>query len=79
VDFNPAWGGPSSITFPAPTDWTAHEWQGIRYYSGTAEYTKTFQFSPVGKGAKVLLDLGVCHHHLQREGAWSALDGPLAH
>jgi hypothetical protein len=62
VAFSPAWGGPSSITFPALIDWTSHELPGIRYYSGTAEYTKTFQFNPVGKGAKVLLDLGVCHH-----------------
>jgi hypothetical protein len=42
-------------------DWTAHELPGIRYYSGTAEYTKTFHFSPVGRRAKLLLDLGVCH------------------
>jgi hypothetical protein len=62
VAFSPAWGGPSSVTFPALADWTAHELPGIRYYSGTAVYTKSFHCSEVGRGAKVLLDVGTCHH-----------------
>ena len=40
--FDPAWGGPDSVVFPELIDWTTHSDAGIRYYSGTARYHKTF-------------------------------------
>ncbi len=42
VQFDPNWGGPGSVTFPGLLDWTQHSDEGIKYYSGTAVYNKTF-------------------------------------
>ena len=42
VNFDPKWGGPKSVTFPKLMDWTLHTNEGIKYYSGTAVYKKTF-------------------------------------
>ncbi|MBA7592707.1 hypothetical protein ES708_34900 [subsurface metagenome] len=42
VNFDPKWGGPASITFPELMDWSKHSDEGIKYYSGTAVYNKTF-------------------------------------
>ena len=42
VEFDPEWGGPGAVTFPELTDWTQHSDEGIKYYSGTAVYNKTF-------------------------------------
>ncbi len=42
VRFNPKWGGPESATFDQLDDWTQRPERGIRYYSGTATYRKTF-------------------------------------
>ena len=63
VAFDPKWGGPASITFDSLTDWTTHPEEGVRYYSGTATYRKTFDFSavrPAGITA-TYLDLGTVH------------------
>lgn len=62
VAFDPKWGGPEKIQFDALQDWTTHSDKGIRYYSGSATYRKTFD-RPVGLGtdAKVYLDLGTVH------------------
>jgi hypothetical protein len=59
VSFDPAWGGPASIQFDSLTDWTANADKGIRYYSGTAIYTKTFSL-PQTPG-RLYLDLGKVH------------------
>ena len=60
VNFDPAWGGPESISFPALSDWTKHDLPGVRYYSGTAEYMIRFQLPPqwIEKNGAVELDLG---------------------
>ncbi|MEN8249644.1 MAG: glycosyl hydrolase [Bacteroidota bacterium] len=42
VYFDTKWGGPSFVTFPELMDWTKHSDEGIKYYSGTAVYYKTF-------------------------------------
>jgi hypothetical protein len=63
VAFDPKWGGPASITFDSLIDWITHPEEGVRYYSGTATYRKTFDapgFDPSGK-AKTWLDLGIVH------------------
>jgi hypothetical protein len=41
VNFDPRWGGPQTVTFPQLMDWTLHADKGIKYYSGTAVYSKT--------------------------------------
>ena len=60
VSFDPKWGGPEKpVEFPALTDWTAHAVPGIRYYSGTAVYRKTFDAPPdFPADAPVTIDLG---------------------
>ncbi|MCP4998506.1 MAG: glycosyl transferase family 2 [Hyphomicrobiales bacterium] len=63
VDFDPAWGGPAATTFEKLTDWTRHPDEGIKYYSGTATYRKSFSFSKSASpdAARLLLDLGTVH------------------
>lgn len=56
VSFDPAWGGPASITFDPLVDWTQRPEDGIRHYSGAAVYEKTFS-APETAG-RVFLDLG---------------------
>jgi hypothetical protein len=62
VSFDPKWGGPSKVTFDALTDWTESDERGIKYYSGIATYSKTFN-RPAAASAndKVYLNLGTVH------------------
>ena len=57
VRFDPKWGGPASVIFDKLADWTSHPEPGIRYYSGTAIYQKTFDGASGNR-----LDLGVVNH-----------------
>ncbi|MBN8858064.1 MAG: glycoside hydrolase [Sphingobacteriales bacterium] len=59
LSFDTAWGGPAHITTDALKSWTDFEDSGIKYYSGTAVYRKSFAVNPVQlKQSKVILDLG---------------------
>ncbi len=62
VSFDPKWGGPETIKFDALMDWSAHPDAGIRYYSGTAVYAKTFNAGRYDSGKRVYLDLGEVKH-----------------
>jgi hypothetical protein len=57
VSFDPAWGGPKTVTFEQLEDWSKRPEEGIRYYSGTATYKKTFDL-PHGVPEPLYLDLG---------------------
>jgi len=62
VTFDPAWGGPvDPVVFDEPGDWTSRPEPGIRYYSGIALYSASFD-APTLPGAKSLgkvwIDLG---------------------
>lgn len=55
--------GSKTLIFPSLIDWTTHEFEGIKHYSGTATYETTFSlpqksFSP---HQKISLDLGKVH------------------
>ena len=57
VSFNPSWGGPEAVQFEKLGSWTERAEPGIKYYSGTATYRKTFT-APEGVEKSVWIDLG---------------------
>jgi len=57
VRFDPKWGGPKSVQFAQLESWTKRPEEDIKYYSGTATYTNSFNLSRK-TGQIVLLDLG---------------------
>jgi hypothetical protein len=65
VTFDPKWGGPKKpVTFATLEDWTQRPEPGIKYFSGTAAYTKTFDLPPSALGPRppaLFLDLGTVH------------------
>lgn len=58
ASFDPKWGGPSKTKFPELISWTKRPEEGVKYYSGTATYTKTFDVRKYIKGQRLFLDLG---------------------
>jgi hypothetical protein len=60
VAFDPKWGGPEKVVFEKLEDWTERPEEGIKYYSGTAVYKKTFDLADLPSLPKkgVFLDLG---------------------
>jgi hypothetical protein len=60
VAFQPDRGAPATISLDSLGSWHNHADTGVKYFSGTATYTKTFQ-APANwfrAGAKLWLDLG---------------------
>lgn len=59
VSFDPQWGGPAKVRFDELMEWTQHPEDGIKFYSGTAIYRKTFTLPAVPEtGRQLVLDLG---------------------
>lgn len=59
MDFDPRWGAPAKVTTGQLKSWTEFEDAGIKYYSGTATYKKTFELKrAMLKQHRLLLDLG---------------------
>jgi hypothetical protein len=60
VQFDPKWGGPESAVFDQLVSWTQRPEEGIKYFSGTATYRKTFDLpeSLRKPGQRLTLDLG---------------------
>lgn len=61
VSFDPKWGGPVSAQFDSLVSWTERTESGIKFYSGTASYRKTFELPDSGLKApdsRLFLDLG---------------------
>lgn len=58
VSFNKDMGGPESATFPELISWTKSAEEGIKFYSGSATYTKTFTYDESSDNGRVYLNLG---------------------
>jgi len=60
VSFQPGRGAPESADFDSLASWSESAIDGIKYFSGTATYTKTIDIPAVAltPGAHYLLDLG---------------------
>ncbi|MEX1118709.1 MAG: glycosyl hydrolase, partial [Terrimicrobiaceae bacterium] len=61
LSFPPNWGAPESVSLDQLISWPDHSEDGVRYFSGTAIYTKDVEIpaGSLGKNHQVLLDLGV--------------------
>ena len=61
VHFTKGWGAPDSVLLPALISWTDHSDQGVKYYSGTGKYQKTFSFemnNDLSEKERIFIDLG---------------------
>ncbi len=60
VRFAPGWGAPDDITLDHLVSWTDCAEPGVKYFSGTATYTRTLTIPPEmkGRGKRLFLDLG---------------------
>jgi hypothetical protein len=58
--FPPGWGAPDSITLDELISWPQHENDGVKYFSGTAAYSKTIEIPAdrFAEGTALMLDLG---------------------
>lgn len=58
VAFDPQWGGPKQIVFDKLQYWNDRPEKGIKYYSGTAFYQKSFTLTEDQVKNELLLSLG---------------------
>jgi hypothetical protein len=60
VNFPPNWGAPSQIGLDNLISWTASADPGVKYFSGTATYSKEVEASPewFRSESRVVIDLG---------------------
>lgn len=59
VTFDSTFGGPAQpVAFEQLKDWSANADKKVRYYSGTAAYTNTFDWKNTNTNEKVWLDAG---------------------
>jgi len=58
--FPPNWGAPEQVTLDKLISWSEHADAGVKYFSGTAVYSKTIQIPAnlIGKDQPLYLDLG---------------------
>jgi len=61
VHFDSKWGGPETAQFDSLVSWPLRPEPGIKFYSGTAVYEKTFDLrytKPNAQSSKLIMDLG---------------------
>jgi len=61
LSFSSGWGAPDSTVFNELISWTESEIEGVRYYSGTGTYRKSFNYqntSGLLADQRIYLDLG---------------------
>jgi (4-O-methyl)-D-glucuronate---lignin esterase len=59
--FPPNWGAPERVELEKLVSWSDHENPGVKYFSGTATYTKMISVprEMLGKDRRICLDLGM--------------------
>ena len=64
LTFDPKWGGPGEIQFEQLADWSKRPEQGIKFFSGTVTYQKTFSFSDdlFNKAIPIFINLGTVYN-----------------
>jgi hypothetical protein len=58
VAFDPKWGGPAAVQFNALASWPERSEPGIKFYSGTAVYRKSFEVPDLLTNRQIWIDLG---------------------
>lgn len=60
LEFAPGWGAPEKATFKKLQSWTESKNERVKYFSGSAVYSKSFVLSQdaTAKGRRLRLDLG---------------------
>lgn len=60
VRFAPNWGAPEQVTFERLMSWSERPETGVKYFSGAATYSKTFEVPPalIARDRRLELDLG---------------------
>ncbi|MBN2216439.1 MAG: hypothetical protein JW719_03585, partial [Pirellulales bacterium] len=60
LEFPPNWDAPKSVTLDRLVSWPEHDNEGVKHFSGTAVYRKTFNIpaNRFGKDKRLSLDLG---------------------
>lgn len=59
IQFDPKWGAPEQVKTDQLKSWTEFDIPGIKYYSGTATYRKSFQLNDLEiRNNRLMLDLG---------------------
>jgi hypothetical protein len=61
VSFEPGRGAPDAVDLPRLKSWSEFDDPAIRYFSGVATYTQTFQMIRPWLGRRLYLDLGDVH------------------
>jgi hypothetical protein len=63
IRFPSNWGAPATTTLKRLISWTEHDDPGVKYFSGTATYSKTFDLPNdiLDEARRCLLDLGEVH------------------
>jgi hypothetical protein len=61
VGFAPVVGAPAKATFPELQSWSENADPNIKYFSGTATYSKVLRLDPPLPGQRYILDLGTVH------------------
>jgi hypothetical protein len=64
VSFDKRWGGFEKVVFERLEDWTARPEPEIKYFSGTAAYSQTFDLIHIDRPAdqRLFIDLGLVNH-----------------
>lgn len=60
VEFDKQWAGPGKVVFEQLIDWISHKNEDVKFYSGTAEYSKTFNIEnkALSNNESIYIDLG---------------------